>query len=283
MKSYIFILLFIAIFGYELKNAPVPSKGCGKPNTLKDRFKFTGGGIEHEIFLDVPSNYDNSKPYKLVFGMHCMGGSAQNVKNEHYYGMKDLDTTQSAIFVAPHGYTDGMPWRVSDDKDHKFFGEFLDYLEENLCIDQSRVFSSGFSFGAMFTNSLAQDFQDRLRAVAVFATADINIYIPPNAGKPIAWWGSVGMSDNLCSPPLGRSARDRILKNNGPGKTDCTSEKAQEYTGTGPHVCYSYKTVDPNYPVRWCTFNGGHMWDPKEGGSQRPWTTEEAWAFFSQF
>lgn len=283
MKSYIFLLLLVAIFGYNLKNEPVRSKGCGKPNTLQDHFKFTGGGIEHEIFLDVPQNYDNNKPYKLVFGMHCMGGSAQGVKNEQYYGMKALDNTQSAIFVAPHGYTDGMPWRVGDDKDHVFFGEFLTYLEENLCIDESRVFSAGFSFGAMFTNSLAQDFQDRLRAVAVFATADINIYIPQNKGKPIGWLGTVGMSDNLCRPDLGRSARNRILRNNGPGGSDCTGEQATEYPGFGNHVCYSYTTVDPNYPVRWCTFNGGHMWDPRENGSQRPWTTDEAWNFFNQF
>lgn len=29
-------------------------------------------------------------------------------------------------------------------------------MEAGLCIDQSRIFSVGFSFGAMFTNSLAQ-------------------------------------------------------------------------------------------------------------------------------
>ena len=213
--------------------------------------------------------------------MHYMGGSAWGVKNEQYYGLKSLDYTQSAIFVAPHGYTDGMPWRVSDNKDHLFFDELLNFLKNYLCIDQSRVFVAGFSFGSMFTNSLAQVFQDKIRAVAVFSTADINIYIPPNSGKQIAWWGSVGMSDSLCTPQLGRSARNRILKNNGPGRTDCTWEKATEYSG-GKHVCYSYKCVDPRYPVRWCTFNGGHQWDPREG-NQRPWTTDEVWAFFNQF
>ncbi|MBR6855765.1 MAG: T9SS type A sorting domain-containing protein, partial [Fibrobacter sp.] len=140
-------------FGYPLKNEPTPSKGCGKDNTLKNYFKFKGGGIEHEVYLDLPENYDKNKPYRLVFGMHCMGGSAQNVaKNEHYYGYRDKDK-KNTIFVAPHGYTDQMPWRCGDNKDHLFFDEILTYLNENLCVDTSRVFSSGFSFGAMYSNS----------------------------------------------------------------------------------------------------------------------------------
>ena len=270
-------------FGYAIGNDPTPSKGCGKDNKLKDYFKFTGGGIEHEVYLDLPTNYDKNKPYRLVFGMHCMGGSAQNVaKNEHYYGYRDQKgAKESTIFVAPHGYTDNMPWRCGDNKDHLFFDEILTYLNENLCVDTSRVFSSGFSFGAMYSNSLAQTFQHRLRGVVVFATADQVIYLPKNAGKPIAWMGTVGLSDGTCPPSMGRSARDRILKNNGPeGHTDCTGEKATEYTG-GNHVCYDYKTVDPRFPVKWCTFSGGHQWDMRENG--KLWASDVGWEFITQF
>ena len=271
-------------FGYAIGNDPTPSKGCGKDNTLKNYFKFTGGGIEHEVYLDLPENYDKNKPYRLVFGMHCMGGSAQNVaKNEHYYGYRDQKgAKESTIFVAPHGYTDNMPWRCGDNKDHLFFDEILTYLNENLCVDTSRVFSSGFSFGAMYSNSLAQTFQHRLRGVVVFATADQVIYLPKNAGKPIAWMGTVGLSDGTCPPSMGRSARDRILKNNGPeGHTDCTGEKATEYANNGGHVCYDYKTVDPRFPVKWCTFSGGHQWDMRENG--KLWASDVGWEFITQF
>ena len=279
-------------FGYAMGNDPTPSKGCGKKNTLKDNFKFTGGGIEHEIYLDLPENYDENKPYRLVFGMHYMGGSAQNVsRKEGYYGFRNQSgAKESTIFVAPHGYTDENgkenPWRCGDDKDHKFFDEFLTYLNENLCVDTSRVFSIGFSFGAMFSNSLAQDFQHRLRGVVVFATMDQVIYLPKNAGKPIAWMGTVGMNDELCTPKLGRSARDRILKNNGMpdadgNYTDARGEEAEEYSGSGPHVCYDYKTVDPRFPVKWCTFNGKHEYSNRENG--KVWTTETGWEFITQF
>ena len=72
-------------FGYAIGNRPTPSKGCGKDNALKDYFLFTGGGIEHEIYLTMPENYNKNKPYRLVFGMHYMGGSAKNVATREAY------------------------------------------------------------------------------------------------------------------------------------------------------------------------------------------------------
>jgi poly(3-hydroxybutyrate) depolymerase len=279
-------------FGYAIGNDPTPSKGCGKDNTLEDYFKFTGGGIEHEVYLTMPEKYDKNKPYRLVFGMHYMGGSAKNVATkEAYYGFRNQPgAKENTIFVAPHGYTDENgkenPWRCGDDKDHLFFDEFLSYLNEHLCVDTSRVFSIGFSFGAMFSNALAQDFQHRLRGVVVFSTMDQVIYMPKNAGKPIAWMGTVGMEDNLCTPKLGRSARDRILKNNGKPDadgnfTDARGETAEEYPGSGNHVCYDYKTVDPRFPVKWCTFDGEHSYTPREDGEV--WTTKTGWEFITQF
>ena len=278
-------------FGYAMGNEPTPSKGCGKENTLKDNFTFTSAGIEHEIYLTLPENYDNNKPYRLVFGMHYMGGSAKNVATrEGYYGFRNQKgAKENTIFVAPHGYTDENgkenPWRCGDDKDHVFFDEFLTYLEENLCVDTSRVFAVGFSFGAMMANSLAQDFQDRLRGVVVFATMDQVIYLPTNRGKPIAWMGTVGMNDVLCTPRLGHSARDRILKYNGiPDDEgnfgDARDEEALEWT-SGDHVCYDYQSVDPRFPVKWCTFDGEHTYLPRENGEV--WTARTGWEFITQF
>ena len=179
--------------------------GCGKNVALSDYFHFTGGGVEHEVYLDLPANYDRNKPYRLVFGFHDINDSAKGVSQRlNYYGLRLKDSVNT-IFVAPHGYTDEdgrqNPWRCKDSLDHLFFAELLTYLNENLCVDTSRVFAVGFSFGAMMANSLAQDFQDRLRGVAVFATMDQVIYLPKNKGLPIAWMGTVGMGDDLCPRP----------------------------------------------------------------------------------
>ena len=287
-------------FGYALGNAPRPSKGCGTTSKLQktksvengDRFELRVGSENREYFLTLPKNYDNNKPYKVLFAMHCMGSNAEdfvhhNPDQDHptpYYGQQKLDTEGNYIFVAPRGDTDGMPWSVSSDKDHKFFDQLLTTLEENYCIDTTRVFMTGFSFGAMVTNSMAQDMQHRLRAVAVYATADYNIYLPTNKGKPIAWMAVHGKNDGTCDYNRAKnSALKRILKNNGPDGTDVSDETPQEVGGSG-HLCYDFKKVDPRFPVKFCSWNGQHQWTAYDSGNwQNTWVPQEVHKFFEQF
>ncbi len=292
-------------FGYALGNAPTPSKGCGIDSKLQSvgqnsnakKYNMTSAGLNREFWITLPKNYDKNKPYKILFAMHCMGSNAEDFTNhspdqDHpspYYGQQNLDKNNEFIFVAPRGDTDYMPWRTGDDKDHIFFGELLTLLEENYCIDTSRVFMTGFSFGAMVTNSMAQDFQDRIRAVAVYATADYNIYLPTNKGKPIAWMAVHGKNDGTCQYNRARdSALKRILKNNGKADadgnfTDASAEKPKEVGGSG-HLCYDFTTVDERFPVKFCSWNGQHQWTAYDNGNwQNTWVPEEVHKFFEQF
>ena len=141
--------------GYPIGNPAVPSTGCGKalPSTYKagantTRKDMTSAGLSREYIINIPTGYDSSKPYRLVFAWHCMGSSDTGAVNSGYYGGKTQDTGKTTIFVAPQGYTDSMPWR-SDDKDHIFFDDMLKLFKSDLCIDESRVFTIGFSFGGM--------------------------------------------------------------------------------------------------------------------------------------
>ena len=95
-------------FGYALGNKPTPSKGCGTTSKLQktksvengDRFEMRVGSDNREYFITLPKNYDNKKPYKLLFAMHCMGSNAEdfvhhNADQDHpspYYGQQKLDT-----------------------------------------------------------------------------------------------------------------------------------------------------------------------------------------------
>ncbi len=276
-------------FGWPKGNDSVPTRGCGKDTQLSKsgQFKFTwtykGESTTRDVYYDLPNNYDKNKPYRLIFGMQCMGGSAQNVaRNENYYGMKPFDKEGTTIFVAPDGKChENMcaPW---EEKDYAFFDELLAKLESELCIDSSRVFSAGFSYGSMYSNMLSRSRQDVLRGVAVYETADVNIAATKNTGKPIAWMGVHGMSDGLCTPAMGRSARDTALKNASAEGKDATKEKAQE-SNSGQHTCYDYKDVDERFPVKWCTDNAGHQWDHRDPGQGQSWVPQTTWEFFTQF
>ena len=278
MKALLLILLITFIYA---ANDASPSSGCGKeltlPKTGSFEFKWSKGS--RTVRIDIPENYDNTKPYKLVFGMHCMGGWAGGVQQEGYYGLKPLDTGKTAVFVAPEGNGNQAPWGQDD---YTLFDELLEHLTNNICIDKSRVFSAGFSYGSMFTNGLAWNHQKVLRAVAVYEVAERNIWLPKHTGEPIAWMGVLGLDDGLCTPEMGRNARDIILKYNSSGGR-AVQEKAEEATPGGPHKCYDYKNVDPAYPVRWCTQSGGHLWDHKDPGQYQSWVPKATWEFFSQF
>lgn len=270
-----------ATYPYPLKNDPVPSKGCGKNPGLKTgSFQLQwGNGRSRLVHIDIPSNYNNNKPYRLVFGMQCMGGSGANVRNENYYGLKPLDTGKTTIFVAPEGNGQQAPWGQDD---YTMFDDLLAKLKNDLCIDESRVFSTGFSYGSMFSNGLSWNHQKVLRGVAVYETAAVNIWLPKNTGLGIAWMGVLGLDDGLCTPQMGRSARDTILKNNSEGGK-AVNEKAEEAQRNAPHKCYDYKSVKQEFPVRWCTQSGGHIWDHKDPGQYTSWVPSTTWDFITKF
>ena len=263
---------------YELKNDPVPSKGCGKSHNLGRQITFNWSGGNRKVLIDIPDNYDKNKPYRLIFGMQCMGGSSENVRSEGYYGLKPLDTGKTSIFVAPEGNGQMLPWGEAD---YKLFDELLAKLTNELCIDESRVFSTGFSYGSMFSNGLAWNHQKVLRGVAVYETAERNIWLPKNTGDGIGWMGVLGFDDGLCTPEMGRNARDIILKNNNGGRA--VTERAQEATPGGPHKCYDYTSIDKKFPVRWCTQSGGHQWDHKDPGQWQSWVPQATWEFINKF
>jgi poly(3-hydroxybutyrate) depolymerase len=265
--------------GYPLGNPAVPSAGCGKPLSAfksgTNTYKMTSAGLDREYIVTLPDNYDQNAPHRLIFGMHWLGGSAADVQGwSKWFGLKALDTKSSTIFVAPQGYTDGSPWR-SDDKDHVFFDDLLAFVSAGLCVDTSRVFVVGFSFGAMYTNALAQDHQDVLRGVVVYETADYNIYFPANTGKPLAYMGVHGIKDTTCPITAGRRSRDRFVKNNG-----CTIPSTiPEAQPGGNYVTYDY-SCPSNHPVRWVTFDGQHTYPPNNTGT---WVYGSTWEFISRF
>jgi poly(3-hydroxybutyrate) depolymerase len=264
--------------GYPLGNPPVASAGCGEPlSTFKtgtSTYKITSAGLNREYIVNIPENYDPNTPHRVVFGMHWYNGSADAVQGwSKWFGLKALDKG-ATIFVAPNG-TGNPPLWTQGEKDHAFFDDLVTLLESDLCVDESRIFSVGFSFGAMFTNSLAQTHQDVLRGVVVYAAADYNIYFPANTGESLAYMGVHGLNDPTCPIASGRSSRDRFVKNNG-----CTvPANVPEAKSGGDYVTYDYECPS-NYPVRWTTFDGKHTYPPNDTGT---WVYGLTWEFITQF
>ena len=299
-------------FGYALGNDPTPSKGCGSNSKLQkvksvengDQFQIRVGSDTRDYFITLPKNYDNNKPHKVLFALHCYGSRGEDFVHhaadyDHptpYYGQQVLDKNGDYIFVSLDAI--GGVW-TKGQGDHDFFAQTLTTLNENYCIDTSRVFITGFSFGAMFSYSLMQDMQTRVRAAATYAVADYNIWLPEGNNMknlPIAWMNVHGVKDGRCDYNRAKnSALPRILKRNGKADangdfTDASNEKPQEVSGNTGHVCYDFKNVDERFPVKWCSWPGDHQWTAHDTGNMSVgWNWESTWVpeavheFFEQF
>lgn len=274
---------------HKLKNAPTPSAGYGKDlgDFKSGIYTITSAGLTRQYTIDIPKNYDKNKTYRLIFAMHMMGGHMQTMVDQNFYGLKTYAERDNVpvIFVAPEGYTDQTPWRGRDDKDHIFFADMLQLFKDKLSIDTSRIFCCGFSFGAMVTYSLSLNFQDDLRAVACYAPANWNIYLPENKHKPLAFFSTTGTQDGLCkyvnSDENKQGGKYCVLTHIEDNGLKQLPELPLATTAT--HVTTEIKGLPAEYPVLFGSFVGGHTDNVKDPGSDVNWVAKETWDFFMRF
>jgi poly(3-hydroxybutyrate) depolymerase len=258
-----------AVAGSPGTGGATPSSGCGTATTLQNgRASIDVSGTSREYILALPSGYDPNHAYRLIFGFHWSGGVAMDVASGQiiggpYYGLQSR-SAGSAIFVAPEGLNKG--WANSGGGDIAFVKAMLAYFEANLCIDQSRIFSTGFSYGGMMSDEIGTEMGDVFRAIAPMSDACYSGGCKATNNHPIAVWMAHGDNDTTVPLADGMTALNKFLTKNGCGT---------QTTPVTPSPCVQYQGCMAGYPVVWCEFSGGHMpWSP---------APDPVWAFFSQF
>ena len=262
-----------------------PSAGCGKAPTLTSgKRSIQTSGSSRSFILSIPDNYDNNDPHRLIFAFHWNGGTSEDIDGGgssgavwSYYGLR-AQANDSTIFVAPQGNNNG--WANPGGQDLAFVDDMVQLIEEDLCVDTTRLFALGFSYGGGMSYAIACARATVFRAVAVYSGAQLS---GCDGGKdPIAYLGIHGISDGTCNIAGGRSLRDTFVRNNG-----CAAQNPPEpAAGSLTHTCTSYEGCDAGYPVEWCAFDGGHTPGMVDGGGDdgaKTWTKEEVWKFFTQF
>jgi polyhydroxybutyrate depolymerase len=144
---------------------------------------FVSGGYNREYFIQVPGAHDGVTPVPLVLLFHGHGFTKAQVSYLAWLTRFDtLANSENFILVYPVGLPDPAgklwwnAWRVpayADDVD--FADDLLDRLESQYCIDQSRIYSTGWSNGAIESVALACNLSDRIAAIGAMA----GIYYPP--------------------------------------------------------------------------------------------------------
>src|SRR5690349_21534337 len=260
--------------------------GCAKaPALTSGTHTIQTSGKNRSYILRVPDNYDSNHPYRLVFGFHWNGGTANDVDSGgtsgypwSYYGTRAL-ANNSTIFVAPQGLGNG--WANSGGRDLAFVDDMVREIEAGLCVDTTQLFAMGFSYGGGMSYAIACARATVFRAVAVYAGGNLS---GCNGGtQPIGYFGIHGVSDNVLNISNGRSLRDTFVRNHG-----CAAQNPREPSpGSGSHVTTLY-SCRAGYPVQWAAYDSGHGPGPVDGCSGcedgvRTWTKGEVWRFFAQF
>jgi len=235
------------------------SAGCGKPAAGTGSYvrrTITIRDVEREYFLWLPAAYDANRAYPIVFRWHGAGGNGTSG------GLPIEDAAHGdAIVASPSGVRGRWDLRP-DGVDVALFDALLNGLGAELCLDETRVFSYGFSMGGMMSNLLGCVRAGVVRAVAPVAGA------PPRAEctGQVAAWIVHSPEDGAVDIARGRAARDAYLQRNG---CDAAATAA-----TAPAPCVRYDGCAAGFPVIWCETSGPH--NPL-GSFSAP----GAWQFFS--
>jgi len=156
----------------------VASAGCEagaaevEAGTTDHTFESADGPRSYELL--VPDDYDGTTPLPLVLGLHSLTVSYQFVSTGA--GFADMFAEHDFIAVMPSGRTDPTSFWLAtpteENYDLTYLDDLLDQLETDLCIDTSRVFSTGLSNGGQMSSLLACQMSDRITAVAPIAGAE---------------------------------------------------------------------------------------------------------------
>lgn len=253
--------------------------GCGKAPTLTSgTHTIQSGGQSRTYILRVPDNYNNTHPYRLIFALHWLNGSASAVSSAGYYGLQPL-SNNSTIFVAPQGIDNG--WANTNGRDLTLVDDLTNLIEGGLCVDTTQLFALGWSYGGAMSYAIACARPTVFRAVTVLSGANLS---GCNGGtQPVAYFGIHGIHDSVLNITNGRALRDTFVRNNG-----CTPQNPPEPAlGSLTHITTLYSGCRAGYPVQWAAFDGDHTPSPVDGSStpndSKTWTSGEIWKFFSQF
>ena len=178
------VALVVAVGAYVVTRIPpafaAATAGCGKTPTLTSgTHTIQSSGQSRSFILRIPDGYNNTRPYRLIFGFHWRGGTAERGRLGRQRRVPPGPTTacvaepdNSAIFVAPQGLSNG--WANSDGQDVTFIDDMIRLIENDLCVDTTQLFAMGFSYGGGMSYALACARATVFRAVAVIAGGAIS-------------------------------------------------------------------------------------------------------------
>jgi polyhydroxybutyrate depolymerase len=223
---------------------PSTSTGCGQ-NNPGGTFMIMAGANQTPYRVVLPSTYDPTKPYPVVFYLHGRGNNIEGQANL----TRDVAMANLGIVVYPKSFASSGWETPGNDKPVEnlaLLRALIKKLGEQYCVDSKRIIMSGFSSGCWFASRLACQMKDELAAVVVAGCGLDPMGKCPDR-KPITY--IIGRSDPAFS---GAATAAEFYRNRN------TCQMTRKPAATAP--CEAYDGCAPGMPTAYCLHPGGHMW-----------------------
>lgn len=175
---------------------------CHAQQTITKDIEHDGAMRQYIIY--IPAGYDASTPVPLLFNFHGFTQFARLYMS--FADMRPVADTANFILVYPQGsLLNGIPhWNVgawtqsSSTDDVGFTSAMIDEIAAEYNIDESRIYSCGYSNGGFFSFELACQLSDRIAAIgSVAANMTSNTRENCAPEHPIPVVTIAGTSDNI--------------------------------------------------------------------------------------
>jgi poly(3-hydroxybutyrate) depolymerase len=238
----------------------------------------TAWSYTREYFVTLPTGYDKTKAYPLVFEGPGCGSNGQAVYPLTYMGANNVNNTVIRVGLTPPPNTIGHATNPCqgcfDDKegddsvDWVFYENTWDHLASTLCFDKNRVFSAGNSSGAWFSNEVgckyAGDSKHPIRAVLpnTGGLPSQPMYEPTCTNAPLAgmWIGETQDPENAFSNNVFAISRAAGVNHCTPSTFVTTSLPADPNFpiggGNADTVCKMVSGCPTLYPLVVCLIPG---------------------------
>jgi poly(3-hydroxybutyrate) depolymerase len=185
MKRWI-LLLVIMLLAASAAGCTVTGRGSGAGSStdgnsnekgadeMRERYETTDGETGY-IYLPSSSEESGNKTYPLVI---MMNGTAQDpIHDAEGTGWIDLAQEKDIILLVPE-YDDYATYSNVDT-----LISVLDYIEDKYPVDETRVYSTGFSNGGAMSVALAAEHPERFAAISAYGWMVDMMYEDPMADQ----------------------------------------------------------------------------------------------------
>jgi polyhydroxybutyrate depolymerase len=263
-------------------------------------------GIERTFFVHLPENYRPSVSYPLIFAMH--GGGALGYEGiEAQSGLSELSDAENFIVVYPEGLKrlGFRTWNAGDccpsatllgTDDAGFIVSLLEKLNQDLSIDNKKVYATGFSNGGQLAYALANRYPHTFAAVSAVAGVLQDFPFNPVRKVPIIHFHSY---QDATAPYFGGFSDAPFITFTFPSVDStlmliakdykCNRIKQTVFADSATYDFFRYSDCDTDVQIDlYVSRDGGHTWPGGQAFATMPVTrhvdaSSLMWEFFKSY